>query len=162
MTFNAPGSEFPYLTTTTWFPEDFESFRRKFVDIYRNIANCNNARQLGLFYQIETQATEKWFDLTDSQKTRASFRTVYSYTTPIAAGGVVNIPHNIAQVTTFTHIYGTCVTNVPDYRPLPFVSITAANAGIQVLCTPTNIVITNGAAAPQINSLIVILEYLKT
>ena len=77
------------------------------------------------------------------------------------AGAALNIAHGITNFVELTALYGTCITAVVDYRPIPFVSVAAANQGIQVLLAGANITITNGAAAPNITSGIIIAEYLK-
>jgi hypothetical protein len=160
MTFSPNSSLGPYLPTSTFFPNDFDEFRVKFLELYRNISNSVNTRQIGVFDLQEFLTGEQWFTTGDPQKKRQTFRRTYSIGA-IATGATLNTAHGLTGVTAFTHIYGTCVTDVVDYRPIPYVSATAVNLQIEMNVTATNIVIINGAAAPNITSGIVVLEYLK-
>jgi hypothetical protein len=60
-----------------------------------------------------------------------------------------------------TRTTGACITDVVDYRPIPCTSATAVDEQISVIATLANIVIVNGAAAPDITSGFIVLEYLK-
>lgn len=79
-----------------------------------------------------------------------------------AAGATTTIAHGITNVTEFTRIEGTCITDVVDYRPIPYASATTVNTQIEINIDATNINVINGTAAPNITSGIIILEYLKT
>ena len=79
----------------------------------------------------------------------------------IATGATLSITHNIQSLVQFTHIYGTCITAVPDFRPIPYASATLVTNQIEVKVTPTQVVIINGATAPNIASGMIVLEYLK-
>jgi hypothetical protein len=161
MTFNAPANNLaPYLPTTLYIPNDDDEFRVKFQAAYTQIANAVNSRGISLFDLIESQTGEQWFIVDNTQKKRQTFRKVFNIGA-IATGATLNTAHGLTNITAFTNIYGTCVTDVVDYRPLPYVSATAVNTQIQISVTSTNIVIVSGAAAPNITSAIVILEYLK-
>lgn len=160
MTYNPVNALSPFLQTSTWFPEDFEQFRIKFLQIYRDISSNVNIRGIGTFDLQETLAGEQWFTVGDPQKKRQTFRRVYQIGA-IAAGATSTTAHGLTNVTAYTHIYGTAVTAAPDNRPIPYASVTAVNQQIEMNVTAVNIVISNGAAAPSITSAIVVLEFLK-
>ena len=109
---------------------------------------------------IEILNDQKFFVAGDPQRYRSVFRKVFSFAA-IAAGATLNIAHGITGFVELTNLYGTCITAVVDYRPIPFASVAAANQGIQILLAGANISITNGAAAPNITSGICVCEYLK-
>jgi hypothetical protein len=160
MTFNPANTLSPYLPTSIWFPEDFTQFRIKFLQSYRDIANNLNIREIGIFDLQESLTGEQWFTAGDPQKKRGVFRKVFSIGA-IAAGVTLNTPHGLTNVTAYTHIYGTAITAVPDNRPIPFASATVVTNQIEIRVDATNIIIVNGATAPNITSGLVVLEFLK-
>jgi hypothetical protein len=161
MTFNAPtNTASPYLPTTMFIPDDFEEFRVKFMAAYTNIANTINARQIALFDLVETLSGEQWFIAGNTQQKRQTFRKVFNIGS-IATGATLNTAHGLTGVVAYTHIYGTCVTDAPDFKPIPYVSATTLNTQISIRVDATNIIIVNGAGAANITSALVILEYLK-
>lgn len=162
MTF-APSSTFgnTYLTTTRDFDQDDVNLRILLNQMYVEIANALNLKSNGIFEIVETQTGEQFFgSSTDQQKKRFSFRKVFSFGA-VAASGTETIAHNINNLSFFTHIYGTCVTDVIDYRPIPYAAITAVTDQIEVKVDSTNIIIDNGSTAPNITSGIIVLEYIK-
>src|SRR6185295_5487472 len=153
----------PFIGTSTFFPDDFPEFRAKFLELYRDLSNAVNTREVGVFDLVEFLTGENWFTAGNPQIKRKTYRKVFQLSAT-GAGVTTNIAHGITGVnttTTFTHIYGACVTNAPDNRPIPFASATVVTDQIQVLVNATNIVVTNGATAPSITSGYIILEYLK-
>lgn len=160
MTFNPSNTLSPFLQTTVFFPEQFEEFRSKFLQLYFNIANNVNIRGISIFESTESLTGEQWNSTTNSQLKRQTFRKVFIIGA-IAAGATSTTAHNIPVITEFTHIYGTATTDVVDYRPIPYASATLITDQIQLTITPINIVIVNGATAPNITSAIVVLEYFK-
>ena len=126
---------------------------------YTDIANSVNVREIALYDQLEGLTGQQFFSA-DPMVKRQTYRTVYSIGA-IAAGATLNTAHGLVGVTAFTRIYGTCVTDVVDYRPIPYVSVAATNQQVQIRVLGANIEIINGAAAANITSGIVVLEYLK-
>lgn len=159
MTFNPTNSLAPYLQTSVFFPDDFDAFRLKFLSLYRDIANIVNTRQIGVYDLQEFLTGESWFTTGDPQKKRQPYRKVFEIGA-IATGATSTTAHSLTNITAFTHIYGTCITDVVDFRPIPYASATAVNLQIELKVDATNITIINGAAAPNITSAIVVLDYL--
>lgn len=153
-------SKTAFLPTSEVFPEDDSQFLIKLTNLYTDIANAVNLREIAQYDLAEFITGEQWFTSGNAQVKRSTFRRVYSIGA-IATGATSTTAHGLTGFTAFTHIYGTCITDVVDYRPLPYVSATAVNAQISLTITGTNIVIVSGAAAPNITSAIVVLEFLK-
>lgn len=143
------------------FSDNWDFFLEQITKRYRDIAREVNVKERA-FYPLEQEIlnNQKWFINNNPQNFRSCFRQVF-YFGAIAAGATLNIPHNITELTLFTKISGTVITNIPDYRPLPFVDTINVTNQIRINATAIDIVITNGATAPNITQGIVILEYLK-
>lgn len=160
MTFSPASSSAPFQPTSTFFPEDFEEFRVKFLEVYRDLANNLNTKEIGIYDLQEFLTGQQWFTTGNPQKKRQTFRRVYSIGA-IAAGATLNTAHGLTGITAFTAIYGTAVTDAVDYRPLPYVSTVALNQQVSLTVDATNIIIVNGAGAANITSALVVLEFLK-
>lgn len=160
MTFNPANSIAPFLQTSIYFPDDFDEFRVTFLQQFRNLADITNVRQIGIFDLEEFLTGEQWFSPTTTQQKRQTFRKVFSFGA-IAAGVTLSFAHNITGITSTTDYRANVVTVVPDFRIVPYTSATLVTDQIQMTVTSTNIVIINGATAPNITSGIAILEYLK-
>lgn len=160
MTFNPTNSIAPYLQTSVFFPDDFDEFRVKFLSLYRDIANNVNSRQIGVYDLQDFLTGEQWFVSGDPQKKRQTFRKVFQLGA-IAPGAISTTAHGITNISAFTHIYGTAITSVVDYRPIPFASTNLVSDQIMVLADSINLNVYNGASAPAITSAIVVLEFLK-
>lgn len=163
MTFNPNNSLGPFIQTSLYFPEHFPELRVKLIEYFQSVATNINIRQIGVFDLQEFVNGQQWFTSGNPQLKRFGFRQVYELPAT-AAGATTVIPHNITGVnttTTFTHIYGTCVTDVVDNRPIPYASATTVTDQIEINVDATNINVINGASAPGITSGYIILEYLK-
>ena len=161
MTFSPPNTLEPALPENINFAENYEQFLEQWTNLYRKLAIKVNGKERAIYpLGLEILNDQSFFTAGDPRTFRSVFRRVYNFGA-LAAGGVLNIPHGIAAFTAFTRIYGTCITNVVDYRPIPYVSVAAANQGIQVEIAGINIVISNGGAAAPITSGLIVLEFLK-
>lgn len=160
MTFDPASSQAPFLPVTTFFPDDFEQFRIRFLQLYTLLARSVNVRGIAIFDQTEFLCGEQWPTQGNAQSKRSTYRTIY-FIGGIAAGATSTTPHGLSTVTSFTNIYGTAITDTPDNRPIPYASATLVTNQIEINVDGTNINIINGATAPNITSAIVVLEYLK-
>ena len=149
-------NQVPFLRTSRNFPEDSQPLSVELSKTYVDLANFVNARVIGIFPINRPAITgEQWFY--NENRKQQTLRQLYTFT---SAG---NIAHgiNTANIAGFTRIYGT-FTNGTNFYPLPYVDVTAANNQINVIVTPTNIVITaGGGAPPAITSGFVVLEWLS-
>lgn len=150
-----------YLPTFRDFQQDEGQLRLLMSKVYTEIANSVNLKETGVYDLVEVQNSQQFFTVGTGQKKRFAFRKLLTFGA-IAAGGTSSLPHGITQFNplTFVHIYGTAITAVPDFRPIPHASVTA-NANIEVIATNTTVTINVGAASPNVTSAIIVLEYLK-
>lgn len=163
MTFGPSNSLGPFLPINQTFSQDPEQFLIQITKLYADIARYLNLREIGSYPLMETTTGEQWFTAGNPQVNRQGYRAVFSIGA-INAGATSTTAHGLVGVTSFTHIYGVATTSPTDQRPIPYASATAVNQQIEIKVDPStggNITIINGAAAPNITSAIVILEYLK-
>ncbi len=148
-----------YLQSSRDFPEDPKQLNYILNKSYIDTANAVNTRTIGIFPVNRSAITgESWF--IQKNQRQQTLRQVYTFGA-IAAGTTLLIPYTVSGFVQFTRIYGTCFTNFPDARPLPFVSTVAnANIAIRIDTVGFNIVITSGAAANNITSGLVVLEWM--
>jgi hypothetical protein len=91
---------------------------------------------------------------------RQSYRQIYPFGA-IAIGATLIVPHGIRNLTEVVNVYGNCITDVPDFRPIPYASVdTDVTFQIELNVDYTNINIINGASSQTIVSGTIILEYL--
>lgn len=157
-------NQMPYLRTTRAFPEDIHLLSVQLNKSYVDIATAVNNRTIGLFPTTRPAITgESWF-IAANQK-QQTLRQVYTFAA-IASGTELDVPTNISSFTQFTRIYGTVVTNVVDYRPLPYVDPITLTNGMALLVGTVGgvqqIRIILGATAPAVTSGIVVLEWLSS
>jgi hypothetical protein len=150
----------PYIRSTREFPENIKDLAFQSNKAYLEVANAINQRTIGIFPVIKSAITgEQWF--INKNRKQQSLRQVYTFGT-IAAGATLLIPYTLPGFDLFVRIWGTCVTVIPDSRPLPYSSVTAnANIELRVDTVNHNIVIIVGAASPNITSGIIIIEWLS-
>jgi len=149
----------PYLRTTREFPEDLHDLAFQSNKAYLEVANAVNQRTIGIFPVNKPSITgEQWY--VKSNVKEQSLRQVYTFGSITHATSPFLIPYKISGFTQFVRIWGTAITVIPDYRPIPYSSVTA-NANIELNITLTNIVITLGAASPELASGLIIIEWLS-
>ena len=142
------------------FAKEWEPFLNQFTTLYNQFSKAINARDIALYEETEVVNGQMFFGANPQTK-----RTVYRKCFPITAiaiGAVLNIPHGIDNLTSFTRMYGTIVTSVPDDRPLPYVDAAVVTNQVSVLRNGANIVIQNGATSPAITSGYLIAEYFRS
>lgn len=147
----------PYLRTSRTFPQDSQALSVEIDKSYIDIANCVNARTIGIFPVNRPVINGEIFFTAGSNLKQQVLRQVYLVT------GAGNIAHgiNTSAIAGFVKIYGT-FTDGSIWYPLPYVNVVAANNQVSVTVTSTNIVITPGAGAPPtITRGYVILEWLS-
>lgn len=160
MSYTPINSQTAFLPTYRDFQVDDVQLRIVLPSYLTDISYGVNIREISQYEEVELLNGQQYFTVGDPQKKRYAYRKVFQVPA-IAAGAFSIIPHGITNETIFTKILGGVITNVPDYRLLPFPSVTPANI-IEVTVGTTNIRVTNGTGGgPDIVSGIVILEYLK-
>lgn len=148
-----------YLRTSREFPEELHQLSVEINKSYVDIANAVNSRTIGLFPVNRPAQTGNSFYFTSTRQ--QTLRQVYSFGA-IAAGATLNIPYKITGFSRLIMLYGAVVTDAPDERPIPFASV-VANANIQTVLDTANsrIVITVGAASPNVVSGFIVFEWLS-
>lgn len=145
----------PFLRTSRQFPFDAQKLILELNKSYIDTATAVNNRIIGIFPSNISGATgESWY-LNSSSK-QQTLRIIFSFTT------TASINHGI-KVTTigqFVRCWGSYTDNTNCYG-LIWNSTTAIAGQIGFYITPTQIVFTTGAAAPTLQSGVVILEYLS-
>lgn len=160
MTFNPPNTLSPFLPNYQTFSQDASQFLIQLTKIYTDIAKYLNIREIGIYELTETLTGQQWPTAGNPQQYRQSFRKVF-FIGSIAPGVLSLTPHGLTNVTSYTRIYGTAVTNDPDSRSLPYPSAVALTNQIEMRIDATNIIILNGTTSPTLLSSTVVLEYLK-
>lgn len=148
-----------YLRTSREFPEELHQLSVEINKSYVDIANAVNVRTIGLFPVNRAAQTGNSFYFTSTRQ--QTLRQVYSFGA-IAAGATLNITYKISGFSRLIMLYGAVVTDAPDERPIPFASVTA-NANIETILDTANsqIVITVGAASPNVVSGFIVFEWLS-
>jgi len=148
----------PFMRTSREFPEDIKNLTVELNRSFIETATAVNARTIGLFpVNLPALTGEAWYLL--SNQKQQTLRQVYPFGA-IAPGATLNIPYTIFGFSQFSRIYGTCITALPDYRPIPYASV-VANANIDLRVSPTNIIVAVGAASPAIVSGLIVIEWLS-
>lgn len=151
----------PYLRTSREFPEDLNRLCQEVNKSYLDIANVVNARTIGIYPTTRAAVTGNVYYLEGRQRYQSQ-REVYLFG-EIVAGSTLDIPYILNGFFQFVNIYGTCLTDVPDARPVPYVSNTAnMDIELRVDTVNLNIVITNGSAAPNITQGLIVLEWISS
>ena len=124
MTASDINANVPFLSQTEVYPEDQSQLLIKHTNLYTNISNAVNNREISLYALQPIVNGQRFFDPANVQNQRFGFRSVYQLGA-VGTGTTVTIAHGIPgtvapYTTTFTRIYGTCITDVVDYRPLPY------------------------------------------
>lgn len=148
-----------FIPTSEVFPADNQQFLGKLDYVYTNISKNLNSKDIGRYELTEFINGQQFFDLNDFQNRRLVFRKCFTFAA-IAIGGSVSFAHGITGITMLTRMYGTFISGT-TFRPLPYMSISGSNQGVELLINGTDIQVINGAAGPNISSGIVVIEYVK-
>lgn len=146
-----------YLRSSREFPEDLHQLTVEVNKAYVDTANAVNNRTIGIYPVNKPAVTgDNWY-LAGGSKRQQTLRQVYTFT----SAGSIEHGIKLPNITGFTRIYGT-FTDGTNWYPLPYVDVVAANNQVNVIVTPTFIVITAGAGAPPaVVSGYVVIEWLS-
>ncbi len=159
MTFSPANALAFYVPETITFSKDQDQFIKQLTTQTEQVARSLNSKDIAIYDQVEILNGQKFPGATPQTK-KSVFRKIFQFGA-IAAGATLNIAHGITPIAQFTRIYGTCITDVVDYRPIPYASATLVTNQIEINVGALNVNIVNGATAPNITSGIIVLEYLK-
>jgi len=164
MTYAPFNAKTAFLSTSEVYPQDSGQLLIKLTDLHTSVANAVNVREISLYQdQQECLTGQQWSIPGDNNKKKLTFRKAFYFGT-INAGATLNIPHGITDLVECTTFKGACVTNVVDYRPIPYSDVTAVTNNISINVTGGvggNVIIQNGATAPNITSGKVTVEYFR-
>lgn len=161
MTYQPFNTKTAFLPTSRTFPENQASRIIEHTSTYIDTANAVNVREIAIYQdQQEILTGQQWSIPGDTTKKYSILRKAI-YFGAIAAGATLTVAHGIPNLVECTLINGTCITAVPDYRPIPFADTANVTNQISILVTPVNLVITNGATAPNITSGKAVIEYIR-
>lgn len=155
------GINAPFLNTSIVFSEDESQRLYELTKLVTDIANYLNIREIAQFELVELLNGQRFAGAATSDPKKFVFRKVFYFGAIAAGGPPLVIPHGITGITEGTHMYGTCVTSIPDFRPIPYSSATIITDQIELKVSPINITIVVGATSPNVTKGKVILEYLK-
>ena len=152
-----------YLITSRSFPTDPAQLEQELNKAWIDLSRVVNLKTNAIYDTAQVVTGEQWynpnFNPNRDFRRRQSYRKVFTFGA-IATGATLAINHGITGITQFTLTYGEAITDVPDYRNIPWASAILVTDQIQVTKTQTQIIIINGATAPNIVSGIFVLEYL--
>lgn len=145
-----------FVTSFRNYDVEGDQLTQQHKQAYQDLSNGVNQREIALYELTELVDGQTWFTA-DPQVKRYNYRKVIDM-----GDASVPIAHGITgNPLFFTFIYGTCVTNVPTYLPIPYASITAFNQQIELKVDAVNVTVLKGAAVAPITQCFVVLEYLK-
>ncbi len=156
-----PTIRMPYLITSVEWSKDEDRFLEQLTKSYTEIALAINNRRIGIFDRFEIVTGEQWYNVVNPSKRRQSYAKVYLFD-EILPGVTLPIPHGLETLIQVTRLWGQAITNIVDFRPIPYVSATNVTAQIEINADSTNINIINGATSPTLTSGFVVLEYILT
>jgi len=162
VTYGPANTRSAFIPIFEYFPDDDDELRIKLSSVHTDTANALNVREIALYQNGQQTPTGQQFSIPGTPVNKSyAFRKVF-YFDNIASGATLLIPHGLGatNVSIFTRITGGINTAKPDYRPLPFVSEATITDQVSVKADTTNIIIINGATAPDIINGIVKIEYL--
>lgn len=145
-------------------PEELESILSK---AWVDTAQAVNVRTIGIFNTNAITIGDKYYStsITDASQLRQAYRQVFPFGA-IAAASAITINFDMSQITQCVNISGCVVTddNTSKFRAINWTSCTDVTEQIQVdfdsTSTPNTIIVTVGAAAPNVVSGFVNVEYL--
>lgn len=155
-----PNNRQSFLITSRFFPPDLTLLTPVLNKSYIEMSHATNDRTIGIHETVEVVTGEKWVEEGNPLIVRQSFRKIFNIL-PIATGDMLIFDHGIIGLEKFTKTYGECTTDIPDFRSIPYNSVTLVTRGIEINETSTQIIITNGTNAPNIVNGIITLEYFK-
>lgn len=150
----------PFLPNYRFFPLDEKLAQKEHILAWGDLTSAINDREIGNYSTAEQNTGKKLFPSSSGRAQRDIYRKVFSIGN-ITAGSTSNTAHNLSNLSTVVELKGVLLTASNDFRPIPYVSTTALNEGIELLATSSNIVIVVGGGSPNITSGLVVMEYIR-
>ena len=164
MTFAPINAEQAYLSPSIDIPKP-ESNPELFYEVInqreRETADIINLKENAVYNFDETLTNQQWPIPSNPQTFRDGFRKIFALS-PLATGAISVIPHNIVDMLQTTDYWANVITDVPDFRQVPYASTNAISDQIEMKVDVTNITIINGGTSPNITGGYAVIEYVKT
>lgn len=137
-------------------PEDEKQLRETLTSTYKRTVDAMNYKIGGLFSLQEVADFERWFSVGKPGNTRNGYRKTFELET-----GNLTFSHGIQQLKVVTDYRAVVFTADGDWRKVPYTDVNNVTNQISMRITETEVIIENGATAPEITDGIVVIEYLK-
>jgi hypothetical protein len=158
MSFSPATSAGPFLPISEVFPEDADEFLVKLTNLYTQIAICVNAREIGVYSVTQSITGSFYPNPTNPSQMLPSYRKIFVFGA-IPAGTEVDIPHGLTGTFFLIALTGSCQTDNPDQRPLPYPGDHGTDS-VTLFIDSVDLVIANGTDGPNLNYGLVELEYI--
>ena len=158
MTFTPNNSQGYYLDPTLIIAEDEEDIEYQIKDLWTQVADTVNLRDIAIYNLTETETGQQWFVPGNPQRFYDGWRKVIQIPDLLAGAGSGAIAHNISGILKFTNYWGQG-RSVNDFYQIPWLNAGAANV-IQLDVSTTSVTVTNGLATT-LTGIFVVLEYIK-
>jgi len=163
LSYGPPNTQSDFLPIYQYFPEDLSQLMVVLTDMYVSLATSINQRQVGGFSTVETLNGQFFTNQNDAQLSNGGFRKIFYINANINAGVTQTFAHGLQNISYVTAIYGGVKNTAGGiFLPLPYVDTVNVTNQVGVTVDATNVNVINGATALQINSGVIIFEYLKT
>lgn len=160
MTFDALSTP-DFLSPTIDIPYHDAKKMAEIIDIReRRTASVVNNKESGMYPLGEFVNAQQWFTAGNPRIFRDGFRAVF-VVPAIAPGATQPIPHG-QTIVNMTNYWAAVTTDQPDFRIVPYASVTGFTSQIEMRVDSMNIYIINGGASPAITGGLAVIEYLKT
>lgn len=158
MTFTPDNSQGFFLDPNLIIPSDPTDMAYRAKDLYEQIADAVNVRDIAVYALAEVETAQQWFIPGNPQRYYDGWRKVIQMPDIPAGMSSGPIAHKINGVLKMTR-YWAQGTSGTSYYQIPWVNIGAANV-IEIDVTTTDVTIINGLAT-DLTDVFVVLEYIK-
>lgn len=134
----------PYLVQSEVIPTDAEQLNIRLTQIYENIANKTNVREIGIYALTEQQTGQQYFNSANVQGYRSTYRKVIQL--PALTTGANSIAHGISFPTINTYKMTQMYGSIQDSQSNATVYVPVPNGSIEVTVGLTNVNINIPAA----------------
>src|SRR5271169_2626643 len=111
----------PFIDASSYYDMDDQQLQIKMGSIYGDMAGAINGKVIGTYDIVEQISGKQFYNSTTPQNLRTGFRKVFPFGS-MAAGGSILIPHGLTNIVQYTLVAGVCLTDAPDWRPIPYAS----------------------------------------
>ena len=147
-----------FLSLSEPLSEDQSQLLYQLTEQNTQIANAVNGREIAI-YDPNQVVTGKVYYNAASPQNRLSVYRVTLQIPATSSGSSAVIAHGVSGLKQLTMLYGGVKTDVPDFRPVPYIDVTNVNKQISAMANGTNISITVGSGSANVVSGWIVMEY---